>query len=97
MGYSADACDAFAIQENISFSIPASHPSPSDLMALLFNIKLAILLAMDPEASEGASLIWRAEFTHPDHLPVGTSISKSSQSQRGEIPPQLFSWEENAL
>lgn len=31
MGYSADACDAFAIQENMSFSIPASHPSPSDL------------------------------------------------------------------
>lgn len=75
-------------------------------LILLFNIKLAILLlhllkslprATDPEASEGPSLTWRAEFICPDNVPVGTTISKSSQSQRGEIPPHLFSWEENAL
>lgn len=75
-------------------------------LTLVFNIKLAILLlhllkssprATDPEASEGPSLTWRAEFIYPDNVPVGTTISKSSQSQRGEIPPLLFSWEENAL
>lgn len=91
--------------------LASQHLTPALLtlqrtLTLFFHIKRAILLsqllkssprATDSEASEGPSLTWRAEFTYPDHHPVGTTIYKSSQSQQGEIPPHLFSWEENAL
>lgn len=79
--------------------LASQHLTPAPLtlqrtLTLLFHIKLAILLlhllksspgASDPEASEGPSLAWRAEFTYPDHLPVGATIYKSSQSQRGKF------------
>lgn len=67
-------------------------------LTLLFNIKLvnSLLLlfkgltqdcrATDVVASDGPDPTRSTEFTHPEDLPVGTTIYEFSRSQRGEIP-----------